>query len=125
MKLLTRLIDPSGCIGQKDMQQADPPCRSVDILPSPRAAVLYKAQNGFGCAHEHFNHRSTYIRSSMSPYRLMDSFLMQALLVLPSFVSSTPFVKRDVLAIPEPCTGDCSGYVHDPSVVYNGQGTVC
>lgn len=42
--------------------------------------------------------------------------------MLSTTVVASPLAKRDYPAAGA-CSGDCEGNMHDPSVVYNGQGT--
>lgn len=52
----------------------------------------------------------------------MASFLLQSLLILPSTLYASSIAKRDY-SNPESCSGLCSGFVHDPSVVLRDDGT--
>lgn len=52
----------------------------------------------------------------------MKHSLLQALCVLPFLVNGSPVLKRDVPTAGA-CSGACQGDYHDPSVVYDGQGT--
>nr|POF13187.1 putative arabinan endo-1,5-alpha-l-arabinosidase a [Quercus suber] len=67
-------------------------------------------------------HSQEPLHSGVSAISAMIASILSALLVQSSIISASPLHRRDTPGAGA-CSGDCAGYVHDPSVVYNGQGT--